>query len=350
MRAGGAASRVGAALVAGAMVSAVVPAPAAGAPTAVPRTYPFRPPSDLRAPKRRDALPHLYGDGRACSTGCRPSGAVPGWPVIPFHRQHVLRAGLNELRTANFHLGVDILAGDGARVYAMQPGRAHVQAAFGADARVRVGRFIYWHIYPRVRTGQYVRSYSEVVGRVLPGMGHVHLSEVLGSRYLNPLRPGGRVLSPWRDTARPILGRPRFGRAGYVEIRGFDPQSSRRSRSQKPVLALAGLAYRLFDGRGRRVGPLRWALRGTQHLPAGLRRVVYAPGSHANSAKCSNLPRPCRPNWNYRLAGGLAPRLRLRPGRVYTLTAYAWDWKGRASALDTRVRLVGGKPRVLLGS
>jgi hypothetical protein len=82
------------------------------------------------------------------------------------------------------------------------------------------------------------------------------------------------------------------------------------------VLALAGLAYRLFDARGRRLGPLRWALRGSQHQRAELRRRVYAPGSHAAGATCALRPRPCRPNWDYRLAGGLAQRLGVAQRRV----------------------------------
>lgn len=335
-----------AALSAAALLAA--PGPPAEARKRVPRTYPFAPPEGLRTARPRDALPRFYADGLPCSTGCRAPGAIGGWPVRPFRRQHKLRAGLNELRGGNLHLGVDILARDGSRVYAVQPGRARVLESRGRDARVQVGNFEYWHIRPRVRNGQFVRPYREVVGTVLRGAAHVHLSEIRGGRYLNPLRPGGRVLVPWRDRARPVLGRPRFGPRGSVSIRGFDPVSSRRP-SRMPVLALAGLAYRLFDARGRRVGPLQWALRGTQHLPNRLRKRIYSRGSRPSFAKCAALRRPCRPRWVYRLAGGLAPRLRLRERRVYTLTAYAWDWKGNVRALDTRVVFVNGEPFVSQG-
>ena len=117
----GVASRAAAPLVAGALL---LVAAAEGAGDRIPRTWPFSPPKALRAPSKR-ALPRLWADGRACSTGCRPAGAVAGWPIRPFHRQHVLRAGLNELRPATMHVGVDILTPDGTPVYAMQPGRAH---------------------------------------------------------------------------------------------------------------------------------------------------------------------------------------------------------------------------------
>jgi hypothetical protein len=171
----------------------------------------------------------------------------------------------------------------------------------------------------------------------------VHLSELTGDTYINPLRPGGRVLAPWRDDARPVLARPRILRGGQVLIRAFDPVVRRgRRASGTPVLALAGLAYRLYDERGRR-GRLQWAYRGTQHLPNSLRGAIYARGSRPSFAKCAALPHPCRPNWIYRLAGGLAPRLRIRPRRAYRLTAYAFDWAGHRSALDTRFVFVRGQ-------
>jgi hypothetical protein len=318
-------------------------APATDALAATARTWPFAEPRGLRSAKARDALPGFYADGKPCSVGCRAPGAIPGWPVRPFHKAHVLRAGLNELRPGNLHFGVDVLARDGTPVYAMQGGNAQVLASAGPDARVRVGSFEYWHIRPLVRDGQYVRPYADVVGRVLRGAGHVHVSELSGNRYINPLRPGGRVLAPWRDNARPVLGRPRFLRGGRVLIHAFDPVIRRgRRASRTPALGLAGLAYRLYDERGRR-GGLRWAFRGTQNLPNRHRRAIYAPGSHPAAAKCAALPHPCRPNWVYRLAGGLAPRLDVRPRRAYRLTAYAYDWAGHRSALDTRVVFVRGQ-------
>ena len=206
------------------------------------------------------------------------------------------------------------------------------------------GSFEYWHVHPLVHEGQHVRPYANVVGTVLSGAGHVHLSELRGETYLNPLRPGGRVLAPWRDTARPVLGRPRFLRGGRVVIRGFDPVVAPKGTgaSRTPVLGLAGLAYRVYGERGRR-GRLHWAFRGTQHLPPRLKGLVYARGSRPSQAKCAALAHPCRPNWRYKLAGGLAPRIRFRPRRAYRLVAYAYDWAGHRSALDTRVVFVRGR-------
>ena len=49
---------------------------------------------------------------------------VPGWPLKPFHQQHAIRAGINELRPANFHVAVDIEAHNSQPVYAIESGYA----------------------------------------------------------------------------------------------------------------------------------------------------------------------------------------------------------------------------------
>ncbi len=331
------------ALIAAVAATTLMPAPGAQARRRTPATFPFTPPSALRAARGIDRVGRFWADGLPCSTGCRPGGGVSGWPVRPFHRPHLLRAGLNELRPANLHLGVDIFARDGTPVYAIQPGRAHIVESRGRDARVRVGAFEYWHIAPRVTEGQFVRPYRDVLGVILRRTSHVHLSELAGERYINPLRPGGRILGPWRDRARPVLSRPSFGRQGRVVIRGFDPQGRRRRPSRAPVLGLAALAYRVFDAGRRPVGPLQWAYRGSQLLPNSFRGLIYARGSHAAFAPCARRRHPCRPKWAYRLAGGLAPALRLPSGRAFTFTAYAWDWAGNVTALDTRLVFVRGE-------
>jgi hypothetical protein len=246
---------------------------------------------------------------------------------------------------------VDIQARDGARVYALQPGVAHVLARRGVDARVLVGNYIYWHVVPRVREGQYVRPFATLVGTVKRRFGHLHLSEVSDPAaaarltaqaadvrpglYLNPLRPGGRVLAPWVDSAAPVLARPAFGRAGRVTLRAFDPQSFTVTTTyHTPVLAPAALAYRVYRVDGSPIGPLEWALRGSRHLPFSLRRRIYTADARGAGFVCFAFHHVCRPNWRYRLAGGLAPRLRVpRPG-FYRLTAYAWDWAGNVSARD----------------
>jgi hypothetical protein len=296
---------------------------------------PFTPSPFLRHPSRLE-VPRFWNDGRSCSTGCRAGGAITGWPVRPFHRQHALRAGLNELRTGSMHSGIDIQARNGQAVYAVQGGVAKVTRQ-GVDTNVQVGRFVYFHLRPWVSTGQYVSPYSTVLGTILTPAGHVHLTDQLGKTELNPLRPGGRIVGPWHDTQAPIIGLPEFHAGGAVDVRAYDPQSfTVHTTYWTPVLAPAALAYRVYSARGRRLTSLRWALRGTHVYPFAIRHLLYTRGARGGGWVCFGYHPRCTPNWHYHLAGGLAPRLpRLRPG-VYRLTIYAWDWAGNVTARDQR--------------
>lgn len=299
-------------------------------------TWPFGRSLDQRAARPADRLPAFWADGAACSVGCRPVGARDGWPLRPFHQQHPLRAGLNERRPANMHVGIDIQAQDGTPVYAMQSGRARVVGNGTVDERVQVGNYIYWHIHHRVQVGQFIRAYDTVVGTIINGAGHVHLSEVSGGRYLNPLRPGGRVLAPWTDTEPPVIGLPLRRSDGHVTVEVFDHQSFRAQiKYRTPVLAPAALAYRAWDATGHDVTGLQFALRGSQHLPGAARRVVYTDDAYPPGWTCFDVRLVCRPHWNYRLAGGLAPVL---PPTARRLSVYAWDWAGNVAVREVKLR------------
>jgi hypothetical protein len=225
----------------------------------------------------------------------------------------------------------------------MQSGTATVTEQ-GFDTNVQVGRFVYFHVNPWVATGQYVSAYSTVVGTVRSPAGHVHVTDQVGRTELNPLRPGGRVVGPWRDTARPVIGLPHIRRDRRVTVEVYDPQSYVvRTTYATPVLAPAAIAWRLRTRRGRRIGPLHWALRGTRVYPFSIRHRVYAPGARGGGYLCFAFHPRCTPTWRYWLAGGLAPRIpRIARGR-YVLTIYAWDWAGNASALDVAFAK-GGRP------
>jgi hypothetical protein len=309
-----------------------------GSPAA---TLPFPAIPEDRA-TRPGEVPSLWADGVPCSTGCRPVGAQIGWPLAPFDRQHPLRAGLNELRPGSLHVGVDIQARDGAAVYAVQSGIADVLASAGPNGRVRVGNYVYWHINPRVRSGEAVTAFQTVLGTVMFGYGHIAFSE-LGDRgqYVNPLRPGGTVLLPYVDRAPPEIGRPAVAAGGQVVVAAYDPQTFvRRTTYLTPVLAPAALAYRLYDAGGNPITPLEWAFGGAHLLPWTERSLIYAPGASAPGYACFASRSVCVPHWVYRVAGGLAPPLppSLPAGR-YRLTIYAWDWADNTTALDTIVTM-----------
>jgi murein DD-endopeptidase MepM/ murein hydrolase activator NlpD len=303
-----------------------------------PLTYPFARVTADRHVTLSDGLVAFWSDGSACAVGCRPPGVINGWPLKPFHEQHALRAGLNERRLSGFHVGIDIMTTFGQEIYAIQSGYAHILHYGDSAARVQVGNYIYWHVNLRVREGQYVRAYHTVLGYTLKWTRHLHLSEVDGAgSYLNPLRPGGRALTPWSDTEPPVIGRTIVSADGSAVVDVFDPQSFvPKIYYETPVLAPAAVAYRLFDAAGASIGGLEWALRGSRWLPNYLAGTVFAPDAHSPGFLCFARQVVCKPLWRYRLAGGLAPRLPLYGlrGRV-RLTVYAWDWAGNLTARDT---------------
>ncbi len=292
--------------------------------------------SDRQRPTRPgDRLVPFWADGLPCSVGCTPAGAIPGWPIQPFHRQHALRAGINELRPANFHVGVDVVAHNGTNVYPIQSGVVHIRYDGTGDVNVDVGAFDYWHIHPTVREGQYASAYRTKLGWVLYNFKHVAVSEGHGT-YLNPLRPGGS-LRPYHDSEPPVIGVPRVYGDGRVIVGAFDPQSFiERASFETPVLAPAALAWRLYDRHGHALTGLEWALRGSQNYPPSLKPVIFAPGAANPGYDCFAFHVRCIPNWVYWLAGGLTrplPLVALHRGS-YRLAVYAWDWAGNTSELD----------------
>jgi hypothetical protein len=294
-------------------------------------------PSPLQRPTTSaDRLPPFWAGG-VCTAGCLPGGTIPGWPLKPFHQQHAIRAGIDELRPANFHVAVDIEANNFQPVFAIQSGVASVSAtgSYG-DSKVVVGSFTYWHISPTVASGQYVAAYKTEVGAVENGFGHVALSEGGDNDYLNPLRPGG-PLRPYTDTEAPVIGVPEIFADGRVIDRAFDPQSFIHKTSYlTPVLAPAALAWRLYNSRGRAITGLEWALNSSGYISPSLKPVVFAPGASNPGFGCFYTQLICIPNWVYNLAGGLTEPLpfgSMSPGR-YRLTIYAWNFAGNTSALD----------------
>ena len=108
-----------------------------------------------------DGLVPYWADGLRCSVGCTAPGAIPGWPLRPFHEQHAIRAGINELRPANFHVAVDIEANNFQRVYAIQSGYASIR--YPSSWRSRIG--LSAAVTARARSG---RSLSRARGHFGP--------------------------------------------------------------------------------------------------------------------------------------------------------------------------------------
>jgi hypothetical protein len=171
----------------------------------------------------------LLAAGLACSAATLPARAALehrqqtsyGWPVKPFDRQHPVRGNFGDPRTIfdgpptrsglmssggefGFHQGVDISAPDGTAVYAVVSGTVCGTTAEWVGVDAGGGRaFKYWHIRPAVRPGDRVSAGATVLGHILRGSKHVHLTEYASGRPANPLAPGH--LEPYSDRTAPRI-------------------------------------------------------------------------------------------------------------------------------------------------
>ena len=224
-----------------------------------------------------------------------------GWPIRPFYQQHAIRGYFNDPRLSGdeegFHFGVDIWAPDGTPVYAIEPGRSRVRMkAMSVAVFPRRGghQLSYWHVVPAVVTGQRVRRH-QLVGHVLAGAGHVHLSEYKNGTYVNPLRIGG--LAPYIDDTVPQIpsltflssGRPipPEGVTGTVDItaEAFDTSPMPIPLPWNQVIYTPSLIrWRIVQGQKtfrQWETPVDFR---TFLLPLNLFTFVYAPGTFQNKA------------------------------------------------------------------
>ena len=144
------------------------------------------------------------------------------WPIKPFDRQHPIRGFFGDPRTVSigeselgdstpetpgsytFHNGIDISAPTGTAVYPVVSGRASIGYGDEVIVVTRDDRtFQYFHVRPAISPGEHVVADRTVLGHVLPGWLHVHLTEIDGFRVRNPLDPGH--LEPYRDRTIPVV-------------------------------------------------------------------------------------------------------------------------------------------------
>lgn len=148
------------------------------------------------------------------------------WPVTPFNEQKGITGTFCEFRNTlssnHFHNGTDIPKPDGSPVYPVLSGTVHslgTSATEGTSAYVRVKTFVagqwkhisYVHMEPNplLSPGSAVTAGVTVLGNILNGQGHTHLterqlvaSELSSGVEIGALRePGG--LTPYTDTYSP---------------------------------------------------------------------------------------------------------------------------------------------------
>ncbi len=254
------------------------------------------------------------------------------WPLRPFFQQHAIRGYFNDPRLSGpetgFHFGVDIVAEDMTPVYAIEPGRARVRGMTVSVFPRRGGHLLsYWHVIPAVKSKQRIRRH-QLIGRIAPGAGHVHLAEYSQGTYVNPLRLGG--LAPYIDDTVPqipTLTFLSFGHPVRPEFVGGVVDVTAQAYDSSPLplppfgweqarLSPALIRWRIVQGQNT-VQQWRTAVDfRTFLIPFALFDFIYAPGTFQN--------RPDRPgHYEYYLAHELDTRL-LQNGS-YVLQVEALD-------------------------
>jgi murein DD-endopeptidase MepM/ murein hydrolase activator NlpD len=171
----------------------------------------------------RTALPAQTSTAAApISAAQSPRAASYGWPVKPFDRQHPVRGSFGDPRSifrgapttsglmhsqcaCSYHQGIDIAAPDGTAVYAVRDGSVRMVTPDWVEVDSAGGSaFQYWHIAANVQVGDRVQARETVVGHILKGSKHVHLTELLDGKAVNPLAPGH--IGPYEDATTPTVG------------------------------------------------------------------------------------------------------------------------------------------------
>lgn len=141
------------------------------------------------------------------------------WPVTPFNQPQYSTGTFCEYRDTapapHYHNGTDIPKADGSPVYPVIDAVITAIDPNGSNAYVRAGRFAYVHIMPNpaLNVGDSVFTSITVLGTILPGLGHVHLTEGQVNSEVNALREN-TGLTPDPDTWPPEINFVRFFQSG----------------------------------------------------------------------------------------------------------------------------------------
>lgn len=132
------------------------------------------------------------------------------WPVTPVNQSQQITGTFCEYRDTDpaphYHNGTDIPKPDRSPVYPCIDGIITSLDPNGSNAFVRVGRFAYVHIAPNpgLGVGDSVFQSVTVLGTILDGLGHVHLTEGQVGNEVNALRQN-TGLTPYLDSWPPVI-------------------------------------------------------------------------------------------------------------------------------------------------
>jgi murein DD-endopeptidase MepM/ murein hydrolase activator NlpD len=299
----------------------------------------------------------------------RPHAARPyayGWPVKPFDRPHPVRGSFGDPRMIfdgpptqatllggdgrfSFHQGIDVAAPDGTAVYPVESGTVTTVTREWVGVDSGGGRaFQYWHVRAAVAPGDHVERDATVLGHILRGARHVHLTEVQDGAAVNPLAPGH--IGPYEDRTTPTVTTIRFrtstedvlpefvrGRIWLLATAADSPSMPVGGEWNGLPVTPAAVAWRIERAdTGRVVVAQRsaWDVRVT--LPQESFWSVYARGTHQNMTVFGTHYSYLHPGaYVFQLAPGGFDTTTLRDG-VYDLVVTASDVAGNHSSLTSR--------------
>jgi hypothetical protein len=288
------------------------------------------------------------------------------WPVKPFDRQHPVRGSFGDPRTVfkspptvdgvmkgrgsfSLHRGIDISARNGSPVYPVMSGvvteKNHdwIRVASGGGHA-----FEYWHIHSVVGVGDRVDAHQTILGHVMAPAMHVHLTELLDERAVNPLAPGH--IGPYRDQTTPrvtsidlrnasgrreVLPNRVTGRVTLVAGAEDDPTMSAPGQWAGLPVGPALLTWEIRTWNGKPVIKEQVSVDLRERLPRGVEFwQTYARGTYQNMAAFGgHYSWGQRGNYMYKLATFNTRRL----GRgAYDLVVTATDTRGNSSSSKRR--------------
>jgi murein DD-endopeptidase MepM/ murein hydrolase activator NlpD len=287
-----------------------------------------------------------------------------GWPVKPFDQQHPVRGSFGDPRSVfrgnptrgglmtsacacSYHQGIDISAPDGTPVYPVRSGVVRIVTHEWIQVDSDGGSaFQYWHIGPLVRVGDHVEARETVLGRILRGSEHVHLTELQDGRPVSPLAPGH--VGPYSDTTTPKVNAitfrardtgpdllPEFlhGRVEIVASASDTPAITVPGKWTGLPVTPAKLTYRIRSFPAKQLMlPETTAMDVTRTLPSTSNMWhSYARGTHMNMVQMGVHRYWYNPGvYLFKLSPAFDTR-RLRDG-VYELVVTAWDTAGNHSS------------------
>jgi murein DD-endopeptidase MepM/ murein hydrolase activator NlpD len=314
----------------------------------------------------RTALPVQTSTAAAPASATQSARAASyGWPVEPFDQQHPVRGSFGDPRSifrgaptlrglmhsacaCSYHQGIDISAPDGTAVYAVREGVVRTVTPDWVEVDSGGGSaFQYWHVAANLHVGDHVQARQDVVGHILKGSKHGHLTELQDGKPVNPLAPGH--IGPYEDTTTPAVDAITFRSSdtgpqllpeyvhGSVELVA--------AASDTPAIPVPGqwnglpvtpakLTFRVtsFPDGGVAV-PETTAMDVTRELPATSDMWhTYARGTHMNMVQMGVHRYWYNPGvYLFKLTPGRWDSHSVRDG-VYRLTVTAWDTAGNHSS------------------